>query len=269
MRLLWNTAGGLLGDDMIHRADHVTDFTIINNQLLTDGRLSLEARGLMAYALALPDDWTFSIKGLAYQTGLTERAVMKIVKELKAAGYIQQSKTKDGTGKFNGYVWEISELSIYRSSAKPKCGKTELRQNRSAVKPKCGKTTVIQSTNNNQVLNITKEEKKPKRRGEFDDLLAPLDPVIRDAFLEFIKMRKTIKAPLTERALQLAIKKANDLGGGDPQKVKAVIEQSILNSWKGLFPLKDEKAAITRFEDDGKVDRALQIVLSRREGGNA
>ena len=253
MRLLWNTAGGLLGDDMIHRADHVTDFTIINNQLLTDGRLSLEARGLMAYALALPDDWTFSIKGLAYQTGLTERAVMKIVKELKAAGYIQQSKTKDGTGKFNGYVWEISELSIYRSSAKPKCGKT----------------TVIQSTNNNQVLNITKEEKKPKRRGEFDDLLAPLDPVIRDAFLEFIKMRKTIKAPLTERALQLAIKKANDLGGGDPQKVKAVIEQSILNSWKGLFPLKDEKAAITRFEDDGKVDRALQIVLSRREGGNA
>lgn len=253
---------------MIHRAEHTNDYTVIQNQLLTDGRLSLEARGFMAYVLALPDDWNFSIKGLAYQLGITERAVMKIVKELKAAGYIEQTKTKDGSGKFNGYVWEVAELSIYRTSVKPNYGKTELRKCRTSEKPNFGKTAVIPNTNNNQILNITKEEKKQKKGGEFDKLLEPLDPVIKDAFREFIKMRKAIKAPLTERALQLAIKKAYELGGGDTQKVKAVIEQSIFNSWKGLFPLKE--ATVTSFDNDGgKMDKALQIVLSRREGGNA
>jgi hypothetical protein len=50
--------------------------------------------------------------------------------------------------------------------------------------------------------------------------------------------RKVTKAPMTEQAQRLAIEKLAELRaqGSDPQ---SVINQSILNGWKGLFPLRD------------------------------
>lgn len=56
---------------------------------------------------------------------------------------------------------------------------------------------------------------------------------------EFIAFRKRIKSPMTDHAKKLALRELEGLarGGHDPTKV---IERSILNGWKGLFPLKDE-----------------------------
>ena len=52
----------------------------------------------------------------------------------------------------------------------------------------------------------------------------------------FIAMRKKIKAPPTERAVQLLVKDLEKykVDGDDPNEV---INQSIKNGWKGLFPL--------------------------------
>ena len=54
-----------------------------------------------------------------------------------------------------------------------------------------------------------------------------------------------MKRPLTDRAIDLAIKKLNDLSNGDNDLSIRIIEQSILNGWQGLFPLKEDKAAQT------------------------
>jgi len=43
----------------IVRAKRKTNFTIIGNTGLKDKRLSLKAKGLLAYMLSLPDDWKF------------------------------------------------------------------------------------------------------------------------------------------------------------------------------------------------------------------
>ena len=57
-------------------------------------------------------------------------------------------------------------------------------------------------------------------------------------------MRKQIKKPLaTDRAIELAIKKLDKLSGGDNDKAIEILNQSILNSWQGLFPLKDENTS--------------------------
>ncbi len=265
---------------MIIRADHKNNFMVIQNQLASDVRLSFEARGFMLYLLALPDDWQFSIKGLATMTETSERTIMRLIKELKSAGYVEQVRQQNGKGQFIGYSWivyETPELRENRSTAKPKCGKTEVRQNRSAVQPKCGERVPILNTNINQILNIpnTKEEKiKEKNPGKkadaFDAILETLNPDLRDVFKEFIKMRKAIKAPLTERALNIAIKKANDLGGGQPDVIKAIVEQSILNNWKSFYPLKDAGKAYTAPIQDGEtqLQRLTRLALERAEGGN-
>ena len=56
-------------------------------------------------------------------------------------------------------------------------------------------------------------------------------------------MRKQIKAPMTDRAVGMAIKKLTELSGGNSDTAVKILEQSIMNSWKGLFPLKDNKAS--------------------------
>jgi hypothetical protein len=66
------------------------------------------------------------------------------------------------------------------------------------------------------------------------------DEKLKKAFYDFIEMRKSIKSPLTENALKLAIKKASELSGGDSEQATKIVEQSVLNDWKGLYPVKDE-----------------------------
>lgn len=55
---------------------------------------------------------------------------------------------------------------------------------------------------------------------------------------DFVEMRKRIRAPLTDRGKTLAITTLSKLveQGNDAQ---AVIEQSVMNSWRGLFPLRE------------------------------
>ena len=58
-----------------------------------------------------------------------------------------------------------------------------------------------------------------------------------DAWADFVDMRVKLRAPMTERAKSLMLRKLDDLRllGHDP---RAVIEQSIMHGWKGVFPIK-------------------------------
>lgn len=59
------------------------------------------------------------------------------------------------------------------------------------------------------------------------------------AMNDFIEFRKKIKKPMTDRAIQLAISRLDKMTNSDDEKI-AIIEQSIMNGWNGLFPLKTD-----------------------------
>ena len=58
-----------------------------------------------------------------------------------------------------------------------------------------------------------------------------------DALRGFVEMRKEKKAPLTEHALSLLLRKLDGLGHSDAEKLE-IVNQSVMNSWKGFFALK-------------------------------
>jgi len=62
------------------------------------------------------------------------------------------------------------------------------------------------------------------------------DWILPDVWSAFVEMRNKIRKPLTTRAVELAIKELSRLkaAGHDP---KSVLEQSVLKSYAGLFPL--------------------------------
>lgn len=56
---------------------------------------------------------------------------------------------------------------------------------------------------------------------------------------DFIKMRKSIKKPLTDRALKIAINKLKKFSSSE-EEMRAILDRSILNSWQDLYELKPE-----------------------------
>ena len=65
------------------------------------------------------------------------------------------------------------------------------------------------------------------------------DARLDEAFREYAKFRKQIKKPMTEKAVQLALGKLKKMSGDTEEQI-AILEQSILNGWQGLFPLKKD-----------------------------
>ena len=82
---------------------------------------------------------------------------------------------------------------------------------------------------------------------------------LRTAIYEFIKMRKAIKSPMTDRALKQILNKLNSLASSDSEKVK-VLDQSIMNSWRGVFPLREDKQTKAK-EQERQLSEAEEKLL--------
>jgi DNA replication protein DnaD len=80
-----------------------------------------------------------------------------------------------------------------------------------------------------------KNEKNDKNDKKYKIIRRTLEIAIED-FKEF---RKKIKKPMTDRAVELLIDKLNKLASDDETKI-AILDQSIVNGWQGIFPLKED-----------------------------
>ena len=73
----------------------------------------------------------------------------------------------------------------------------------------------------------------------------PEDEELAAVFADFMEMRKKIRKPMTARAITLLKNKLHDLasvnGVFDRNMAIAILNQSIMNSWQSVFPLKDDQ----------------------------
>lgn len=237
---------------MIYRSNHTEDFTVISNSVLRDDRLSFEARGFLAFLLSMADNWNFSITGLASITGLSDRAVMRLTKELKKAGYIKQTKVKDETGLFRSYLWEISEepseLHQNGTSDNPNFSKTELRINGTSDKPNFRESVPIRNTNIEEIPNKRNTNIK-ERREKFKK------PTLEEVIAYCKERNNTVDAVKFYDYFE-----AGDWKDANGKPVKNWKQKII--TWERFSPARTEAS------EASKVDEALSIVLKRAEGGN-
>ena len=71
-------------------------------------------------------------------------------------------------------------------------------------------------------------------------------------------MRKQTKSKMTDRAIKLMLNKLDELASNDNDKIK-ILNQSIMNGWKGLFPLNNKEAINgTGKQSNSKVDDEVE-----------
>ena len=94
------------------------------------------------------------------------------------------------------------------------------------------------------ISNNTSNNKRKKERKTtgYDDIISQIeDDSLRDLYIEYIKMRKLIKSPMTDRALTMLINKVESLEPLSIDRQKKLLENAIMNNWKSVYPIKDNK----------------------------
>ena len=99
----------------------------------------------------------------------------------------------------------------------------------------CGESSSVSPTPKNKAREPTGNS-LPELRQAIAEYTA-WEP-LRKALEDYRLMRERIRKPMTGEALRLALRELNKLSGNDDGLKIAILEQSILNSWQGLFALK-------------------------------
>ena len=82
------------------------------------------------------------------------------------------------------------------------------------------------------------KERMEDRKSGYEAIIEDLSEDLKDAVREFLKMRKLIRKPMTDRGLKILLTKLNGLAS-DEQMQKAILEQSIEAGWTSVYPLKE------------------------------
>ncbi len=93
----------------VFRVEKNKNFTVMSNYHLKDTGLSLKAKGLLSLMLSLPDNWDYTIKGLATICKDGVDSIKSTVKELEQNGYILRKRIRNEKGHLRGIEYIIYE----------------------------------------------------------------------------------------------------------------------------------------------------------------
>ena len=93
----------------------------------------------------------------------------------------------------------------------------------------------------NTDINTDNNNKKERKKTSYDEILNSMieDDDVKNTICDYIKMRKLIKKPMTDRALTMLINKLYKLSNNKQIQIK-ILEQSILKNWTDIYPYKEE-----------------------------
>ena len=112
------------------RINKTSNYTVMSNHHFKDRRLSLKAKGLLSEMLSLPDDWDYTVAGLAAINKEAEPAIKTALMELKECGYLIVTKlmpneTESGRIEYVYDIYEIPEGEERKPEPKPKQPKVD------------------------------------------------------------------------------------------------------------------------------------------------
>ena len=229
------------------------NFTVVHNAILQDPSLSYKAKGLFVDMLSLPDDWVYTVAGMVKRSTDGRDSIYKALRELEDAGYIMRRQSRSG-GKFSATEYDIIETP-HTETPHTETPHTETPHTETPYteKPTLLNTNLPNTKDNKILYNkipplsptgetapTAAEKKKPKGdRAKLNEFIAEQPEELQEPLREFVKMRSNMKKPLTPHALELNIKTLYNLSN-DPKERVDIVEQSVMRSYQGFWPIKDD-----------------------------
>jgi hypothetical protein len=90
-------------------AQHRAQFTVLNQRTVQDTSLSLKARAILVYLLAMPKDWQINRVHLMRVLGVGAHTIKKYLRELEGAGYLIRGQARGEDGRYGGGIAILRE----------------------------------------------------------------------------------------------------------------------------------------------------------------
>ena len=221
--------------DILLMANHDTKKFTLGNELI-----EVERGSCITSELKLMDRWGWSKTKVRDFLELLQKDKMLVKKS---------DKKKTALTVCNYCVWQDSETTE----------KPQKNHRKTTERPH-------KNTNKNE------EECKEVKKDIYSDYTE--NPNLLKALKDFEIMRNSMKnGKFTDQAKKLLLTELNKLADTDEKKI-AILEQSIFNGWKGVFPLKQGQAQKNGFDNfegrkyDGKALEAAWVEKSRKSTFN-
>mgnify|MGYP004551761197 FL=1 len=93
----------------VFRIEKTRDYTVMSNYHLRDMSLSLKAKGLLSLMLSLPENWDYTMKGLARICKDGIDSISGGIRELEAHGYLIRARVRNENGQLGSIEYTILE----------------------------------------------------------------------------------------------------------------------------------------------------------------
>lgn len=271
------------------RVEKTKDYTTMSNYHFREKDMSLKAKGLLSMILSLPEDWDYTLEGLSLLCKDGVDSVRTALRELKEFGYVETARVRDEKGHLRDAEYVVYEKPVTLQEENVAADHEEQEEEKPVLeepileeptleKPILENSTLdnptlekpilenprqlntnISSTNilNTNISNQpdeTDRAEKPKGRRAYYPESQELDK----AFKAFVYMRKRINRPLTNTGIVEIKYRLEHLstrdGTFDTELAVAILKQSIMNSWPGVYELKKTSKSPETKSDYGNMD---------------
>lgn len=113
--------------------------------------------------------------------------------------------------------------------------------------------------------SVDKEKEEKEKRKTYVSILDSYtsNETLKSSLNDFIEMRKKMKG-FTTRAFKLALNKLDELTNDDEEKIK-IVNQSVMNSWKSFYELKEETNKYPSWYKEGTKEETKEDKIKNLE----
>ena len=119
----------------VFRIEKTRDYTVMSNYHLRDRSLSLKAKGLLSLMLSLPEDWDYTMKGLARICKDGIDSISGGIRELETHGYLVRARVRNENGQLGSIEYTILERPKEPAQTPAPIREKPIRENPIQVKP--------------------------------------------------------------------------------------------------------------------------------------
>ena len=113
--------------------------------------------------------------------------------------------------------------------------------------------------------SVDKEKEEKEKRETYVSILDSYtsNDSLKSSLNDFVEMRKKMKG-FTTRAFKLALNKLDELSNDDNEKIK-IVNQSVMNSWKSFYELKEESNKYPSWYKEGTKEKTKEDRINSLE----
>lgn len=223
------------------RVNKTGDYTVMSNTHFKEKEMSLKAKGLLSLMLSLPENWDYSVAGLVALSKDGKDSVTASLCELEELGYLIRKRVTDEKGRFAGYEYNIFENPQTEKPLEEK----PFMENPSTEKPTQLNTKILNTKILNTKKSNTNKINNKKKKSPFEHIILEysktVDISIRaevtDLLFAWLDVRKAKRAAMTERAVEMNIKKLSGLAQQSNLSVVEYLKEIVCRGWAAFYPI--------------------------------